>query len=116
MALMDAGIACWDTKFHYGLLRPWQADPTVRTPVGRPNFPSYTSAHACFSGAGASLLAALFPDQRRQLDVRAEEAAVSRIYGGIHYRFDADAGQAQGRAIAALVLRERGQEQDGQPA
>jgi membrane-associated phospholipid phosphatase len=116
MALMDAGIACWDTKFHYALLRPWQADPDVRTPLGRPNFPSYTSAHACFSGAGAGLLAALFPDQRRHLDLRAEEASISRIYGGIHYRFDADTGLAQGRTIAALVCKERGQDRGGQSA
>jgi membrane-associated phospholipid phosphatase len=113
MALMDAGIACWDTKFHYGLLRPSQADPGIRAPVGLPNFPSYTSAHACFSGAGAGLLAHLFPPERAYLDAKAEEAAVSRIYGGIHYRFDADTGLAQGRKIAALVLKERGQHGDG---
>jgi hypothetical protein len=111
MALMDAGIACWDAKFHYGLLRPWQADPGIITPVGKPNFPSYTSAHACFSGAGADLLSQLFPEQRGYLQAKAEEAAVSRLYGGIHYRFDADAGLSQGRQVAALVMRERaGQE------
>jgi hypothetical protein len=108
MALMDAGIACWDSKFHYGVLRPWQADPAISTPVGVPNFPSYTSAHACFSGAGAGLLSALFPGDRAFLQDKAEEAAVSRMYGGIHYRFDADAGLAQGRAIAQLVWSLRG--------
>ena len=110
LALMDAGIACWDSKFHYGLLRPSQADPAIKTPVGLPNFPSYTSAHASFSGAGAGLLTELFPREQAFLQAKAEEAAVSRMYGGIHYRFDADSGLAQGRAVAALVWNRRGRE------
>jgi membrane-associated phospholipid phosphatase len=110
LALMDAGIACWDTKFHYGLLRPSQADPRIRTPVGLPSFPSYTSAHACFSGAGAGLLSQLFPGERAFLQAKAEEAAVSRMYGGIHYRFDADRGLAQGARVAELVWSRRGRE------
>jgi membrane-associated phospholipid phosphatase len=110
LALMDAGIACWDSKFFYAVLRPWQADPAIRTPVGTPNFPSYTSAHATFSGAAAGLLAHLFPKDRTFLVGKAEEAAMSRMYGGLHYRFDADQGLAQGRAIAQLVWTRRGPE------
>ena len=113
LALMDAGITCWDSKFHYGVLRPSQADPAIKTPVGLPNFPSYTSAHASFSGAGAGLLAEVFPGERAFLQSKAEEAAASRMYGGIHYRFDADSGLAQGRAVAALVWSRRGREGAG---
>ena len=40
MAIMDASIACYDAKYHYWLLRPYQADPAITTPVGRPNFPA----------------------------------------------------------------------------
>jgi membrane-associated phospholipid phosphatase len=103
-ALMDAGIACWDSKFHHWLLRPSQADPAITTPVGLPNFPSYTSAHAAFSGAGSAMLAGLFPAEASSLRASAEQAAFSRVLGGIHYRFDGDAGLAQGRAVAALAL------------
>ena len=110
LALMDAGIACFDTKYHYSLVRPWQVDTSIETPVGTPNFPSYTSAHACLSGAGAGLLAELFPADRRFLLGKAEEAAVSRIYGGLHYRFDAETGLAQGHAIARQVWQRLGQE------
>ena len=46
MAVMDASIGCWDAKFAYWYIRPFQADPAITTPVGRPNFPSYPSAHS----------------------------------------------------------------------
>jgi membrane-associated phospholipid phosphatase len=104
LALMDAGIACWDSKFHYWVLRPSQADPKIATPVGLPEFPSYTSAHATFSGAASGVLAELFPERAAFLNAKAHEASVSRMYGGIHYRFDADAGLAQGRAVAQVAL------------
>jgi membrane-associated phospholipid phosphatase len=103
-AVMDAGIACWETKYHYLLIRPYQADPAITTPVGQPNFPSYTSAHATFSGAASAVLGGLFPGEAASLNASAEEAAFSRVLGGIHYRFDGDAGLAQGRGVAQLAL------------
>jgi hypothetical protein len=39
MAMMDAGICYWDTKYYYCLLRPWQADPEITTSISKPNFP-----------------------------------------------------------------------------
>ena len=104
MALMDASICCWDAKYHYWLLRPSQADPGITTPVGLPNFPSYTSGHATFSGAAAEILGALLPSVADEVNAMAEEAALSRLYGGIHYRFDSDAGLEGGRQIAQLFL------------
>ena len=101
---MDAGIACWDTKFHYFMIRPSQADPSITTPVGLPNFPAYTSGHSDFSGAGAEVLGYLFPDDKASLWGFAEEASLSRLYGGIHYRFDGVAGLAQGQASAQLAI------------
>lgn len=112
-AVMDAGIACWETKYRYLLIRPSQADPRIPTPVGLPNFPAYTSAHAALSGAAATVLGHLFPAHRASLWAKAEEAAVSRQYGGIHYPFDARDGLAQGRSVAQLaVARARA---DGSP-
>jgi len=104
MAMMDAGIAVWDAKYVYWLIRPSQADRAITTPVGLPNFPSYVSGHSGFSGAAADVLGYFFPAERASLAAQAEEAAMSRIYGGIHYRFDSEAGLRMGRAIAALAI------------
>jgi membrane-associated phospholipid phosphatase len=113
LALMDAGVACWESKYHYLVPRPSQADPAITTPVGLPNFPSYPSAHSAFSGAAAEVLAYLFPEEKAELDGKAEEASLSRLYGGIHYRFDMESGLAQGRAIGRLAVA-RGRS-DGSP-
>ena len=104
VAMMDAGIACWDAKFAYWLIRPSQADTAITTPIGLPNFPSYTSGHASFSGAASEVLGYLFPREAERLRGMAEEAAMSRVYGGIHYRFDSERGLEQGRAVAALAV------------
>jgi membrane-associated phospholipid phosphatase len=102
-AMEDAGISCWQTKYVYWLIRPSQADPAITTPVGLPNFPSYTSGHSSFSGAAAAVLSSFFPDHTSSLQAMADQAAISRIYGGIHYRFDSDAGLAVGRQIGAIA-------------
>jgi len=104
MAAMDATIACYDAKYTYWLIRPYRADPAITTPIGRPNHPSYPSSHACSSAAAASVLAALFPADAAQLDAMADEAGESRLYAGIHYRFDKNAGLRIGRQVAALAL------------
>ena len=110
IALMDAGISCWDAKYHYWLLRPWMADPGITTSVARPPFPSYTSGHATFSGAASAVLACIFPDDGDEIAAMAEEAADSRLYGGIHYRFDneegLESGRMIGRAAVEMVMKE----------
>jgi hypothetical protein len=72
--------------------------------VALPNFPSYPSAHSCVSGALSTILGAAFPAEKSRLDAMAEEASLSRVYGGLHYRFDGDAGLRLGRNVAALAL------------
>ena len=104
MAMMDAGIAVWDAKYTYWLIRPSQADRAITTPVGLPNFPSYVSGHSGFSGAAADVLGYFFPAERASLAAQADEAAMSRLYGGIHYRFDSDVGLRMGRAVATLAI------------
>ena len=104
IAMADAMIGCWDSKYAYWYLRPWEADAAITTPVGRPNHPSYPSGHSCGSAAGATVLAGLFPREAASLNAMAEEASTSRMYGGIHYRFDLTAGLALGRACGALAL------------
>ncbi len=104
MAMMEAGIACWEAKYHYLVIRPWQADPHIITTVGWPNHPSYPSGHSCFSGAAAVTLAHFFPEARDELKALAEEASLSRLYGGIHYRFDLEAGLEIGRKVGQLAV------------
>ena len=104
MAMMDANIACHDAKFTYWLIRPYRADPAITTPIGRPQHPSYPSNHACMSGASAYVLGALFPAEAARLAAMANEAGESRLYAGIHYRFDKNAGLRIARQVAALAL------------
>jgi len=103
-AVWDGLIGSFDGKFHYWMIRPSQADPGITLPITLPNHPSYPSNHAVIDGALAEILEAAFPAERKRLEQIAEEAAVSRLYGGIHYRFDKDAGMALGRAVAAKAL------------
>jgi len=104
MAVQDAGIACWDTKYYYHYPRPIQAIPGFKTILGTPNFPAYTSGHSTFSAAAAEVLSYIFPAEATFCRNWAEEAAVSRIYGGIHYRFDAEVGIVQGKEVANYTL------------
>jgi membrane-associated phospholipid phosphatase len=105
-AIFDALISCWDAKETYWFIRPWQADPsiTVVAAVGKPNHPSYPSGHGCVSGAGAAVLGSFFPEERGRFDALAAEAGVSRLYAGIHYRFDVETGLQMGRSVAALAI------------
>jgi hypothetical protein len=104
MAIMDASIGCYEAKYLYWYIRPYQADAAITVPVTRPNFPSYPSAHSCLSSAGAGVLAGYFPSERRNLDAMVEEAGMSRIYAGLHFRFDITAGQKLGYSVARLAL------------
>lgn len=115
MAGFDALIACHDAKYTYWLLRPTQADPgiTLAPRVGLPNHPSYPSNHACIDGAFDAVLSDLFPAESDDIRAAMEEGAISRLYGGLHYRFDAVVGLAMGRAAghAALAADVNGHEQ-----
>lgn len=103
-AAFDAQIACWDAKFFYYFIRPTQADPAITVAVPLPNHPSYPSGHACITGAIMSVLMDAFPSERGRLEEIIEIAGLSRMYGGLHYRFDIDAGNVIGHRAAALAL------------
>ena len=109
-AASDAVIACFEAKYHYWSIRPSQADTTIvlADSVDLPNFPSYPSGHACSAGAFDAVLGHFFPQERAEFTRIAEEQAMSRLYGGIHYRFDDDGGLALGRLVARYAVeRER---------
>jgi hypothetical protein len=105
MVSFDAVVAAHEAKYHYWLLRPTMADPGIVPSFPNPNFPAYPSNHAAISAGMAAILGATFPAERKRLDALAEEAALSRVLGGIHYRFDGDAGVTLGRQVAAWALQ-----------
>jgi membrane-associated phospholipid phosphatase len=104
MAMHDAAVACWETKFTYFNPRPSQLDPGIRTMVGLPNFPSYTSGHSTFSAAAADVLSYLFPPATSYFAEQRDEAAISRLYGGIHYRSDIEVGKDHGSRVARYTI------------
>ena len=126
IALFDAFIICWEEKFRSNLVRPetvinaqkefadWR--PHIQTPP----FPSYTSGHATSSAAAAEIMTKWFGNnltftdtsllefgiksrEIRNFRSAADEAAISRLYGGIHYRFDNDNGAASGRKLGEYI-------------
>jgi membrane-associated phospholipid phosphatase len=105
MAGFDALIGCWDSKFAYWYIRPWQVDASINFPIGKPNHPSYPSGHSCVTAAYSTVLGQAFPDERPALAANVEAASQSRMNGGLHYRFDLVAGQVLGQQVAELVLR-----------
>jgi membrane-associated phospholipid phosphatase len=110
IAMADAGIATWDAKYRYWAPRPENAirdlglDANWKPFLATPPFPSYVSAHSAFSAAAATILAHLFPYDAERFRAKAEEAGMSRLYGGIHFRSDHEAGLALGRRIGRLVV------------
>jgi hypothetical protein len=104
MSMMDAAIACWDTKYLYFNPRPSQVNPAIKTLTGLPNFPSYTSGHSTFSGAAATVLSHLIPAKAAAFDEMASEASLSRLYGAIHYRSDCEQGLKCGQRVGSFAV------------
>jgi hypothetical protein len=131
VALADAFIGCWHEKFRWNYVRPVTAirahlDPGFEPLLITPPFPEYPSGHSTQSAAAAEVLTDLFGDGFAFTDTThdddglparsfpsfraaAEEAALSRLYGGIHFRSAIERGLEQGRCIGAhaAALRTR---------
>lgn len=126
LAVNDAFVSCWRCKYTFNLMRPLtyiqQAiDPTWKAYVGTPPFPEYTSGHSSGSGAAAEMLTTIFGDNYAFTDnthtgkypdrnfksfyAYADEATISRLYGGIHYRQGNENGQKNGKEIAKNILK-----------
>ena len=104
VAQHDAFVACYDAKYTYWSMRPSQLEPTFKPLFPNPNFPSYPSAHGCGSGAVATVLSAFFPADTEALMGNAQEAGNSRLWAGIHFQSDVDAGLDLGLKVGELVL------------
>jgi PAP2 superfamily len=125
IALADSFIACWDTKYQYNLLRPItyiqkNIDPKWTPLLNTPPFPEFPSGHSTQSGAAASVLTAIFGENYAFTDhtpeadglkarayksfwAAAQEAGISRLYGGIHFRSAVERGLEQGKCVGAKV-------------
>jgi hypothetical protein len=127
ISLYDAFISCWDEKYRSNFVRPetvinksisaeWQ--PYIQTPP----FPSHTSGHATISAAAAEAMTNWFGDKLVFTDTSllefgiknreitsfrnaAKEAAMSRLYGGIHYRFDNEHGTEAGTRLGQFIVQ-----------
>lgn len=126
IALADGFTSCWEEKFRSNLIRPETVinqylDETWEPLIQTPPFPEYTSGHSVISAAAAVVLTHLFGDgfafdddtetayglpvrSFTSFDEAAEEAAMSRLYGGIHYRLAIEEGLEQGRRIGEHVI------------
>lgn len=104
MSMMDAAIVCWNTKYYYFNPRPTQMNAAIKTLTGIPNFPSYISGHSTFSGAAATILGYIIPERAQAYADMANEASLSRLYGGIHYRSDCSMGLTTGQKVGAYAV------------
>ena len=126
LTLHDAFISCWQEKYFSDRIRPESAinilhDPSWRPLLQTPPFPEYTSGHSVASSSVAVVLTYLLGDNFSFVDTSeiyfglperefksfyqaSDEAAVSRLYGGIHFRDACDNGVAQGKQVGQFVL------------
>lgn len=107
-AVFDALIAVWDAKYHYWMLRPHQANPALTTVFTVPNYPAYPSGHGGLSAAATRVLAHFFPQHAAELEALRHEAAMSRVYAGIHYFFDMTTAKEMAEQVADLVIEQAG--------
>ncbi len=126
IGIFEGFISCWDEKYRSNLIRPetlinQHFDDSWKPILQTPPFPEYTSGHSVVSGSASTVLTAIFGDNYQfdddteipyGLPIRsfesfnkaADEAAVSRLYGGIHYRAAIDIGLTQGRQLGQFVV------------
>lgn len=127
ITLMDAFITCWDEKYRSNRIRPEAAirkltDPEWKPMLQTPPFPEYLSGHSVISTASAEVLSqflgdsvaytdnvevpyGLAPRKFQSFRQAAEEAAISRLYGGIHFSDAIQNGQVQGKKVGGNVIK-----------
>jgi hypothetical protein len=126
IALFDGFISCWDEKYRTNVVRPEtvinKTDPMWRPYIQTPPFPSYPSGHSVISNAAAEVMTSIYGDnlsftdtsllefgiKSRQIESfrkAALEASMSRVYGGIHYRFDVEKGNELGQMIGKQIVQ-----------
>ena len=97
VAIYDAMVAAWDSKYLYRRPRPSDLSRSLTTAIPNPRSPSYPSEHAVAAGAASAVLAFFFPQQAAFFNAKAEEAGHSRLLAGVQYPSDVQAGLELGR-------------------
>ena len=104
LAMYDATIATWESKYFYNRRRPSELARGLPTALPVPNSPSYPSEHAAAAQAAASVLAYFLPAEAQSFQTMAEEAGWSRVLAGLQYPSDYTAGLELGRKVAEQVI------------
>ncbi len=134
IGIFEAFISCWDEKYRSNLIRPetlinQHIDEKWKPILQTPPFPEYTSGHSVVSGAASTILTSIFGDDYsfdddteipfglpirsfKSFNHAADEAAISRLYGGIHYKAAIDEGVKQGREVGKLVVNKLSMKQE----
>lgn len=105
MAVADAVTAVFDSKYTYFVKRPFMMDPSIITIMPTPNHPSYPAGHSTLSAAGATVLKYYFPEDTDMWEAKTKEAGLSRIWGGIHYMMDHEAGVVIGKSVGEAAVK-----------
>jgi hypothetical protein len=106
VAMHDAAISTWYTKYTYWTARPFQRIANFTTVIPTPNHPSYTSSHSTISAAASEVLSDLFPKEAVYFTSQAVQASMSRLWGGIHFKEDTDNGFNVGRQIGKRIVED----------
>ncbi|MDX2173206.1 MAG: vanadium-dependent haloperoxidase [Bacteroidota bacterium] len=127
IGIFDGFISCWEAKYYYNYIRPITAivalvDPEWKPLLLTPNFPEYPSGHSVISGTSSEILTHFFGNNFRFVDSTVvkfgnqprsfnsfyearDEAAISRLYGGIHFMPAINNGKIQGQNIGKFVIK-----------
>lgn len=100
----DTLILTWHVKYKTLVARPNQFDQQLATIVCTPRHPSYVSGHAAAAGAAAILLSYFFPGESKRIIELAKEAALSRLYAGVHFPVDNEEGLKLGKQIGQIAV------------
>jgi membrane-associated phospholipid phosphatase len=104
VAIYDATVAAWDSKYAYNRPRPSEIDPTTSTVVPTPRSPAYPSEHAVVAGAASTVLSYLYPANAQNYADLAREAGQSRLEAGVQYQSDVDDGLELGRQVGLKII------------
>jgi membrane-associated phospholipid phosphatase len=104
LAMYDATVAAWESKYYYNRSRPSDLDHKLQTSVAVPNSPSYPSEHAAAAYAAATVLAHFFPAEAQSYQDMAQQAGWSRVLAGVQYPSDFYAGKDLGQKVAEAVI------------
>ncbi|MFM9837145.1 MAG: phosphatase PAP2 family protein [Cyclobacteriaceae bacterium] len=104
VAIYDATLAAWNAKYEYNRLRPSPSQDGIKQLISPPQNPSYPCEHSVTAGAGATMLAYLFPAKADSILAAAKKIGESRVMAGVQYPSDVKAGFELGVKVANYVI------------